>query len=74
MRKSRVILNEFGLPATGRRMTAARYLLDVGLYGVSRIKHETINIAVSTLSIFISIGDAGNKQNLFKVSEKNANL
>lgn len=38
-------------------MTAARYLLDVGLYGVSRIKHETINIAVSTLSIFISIGD-----------------
>lgn len=55
-------------------MTAARYLLDVGLYGVSRIKHGTNNIAVSTLSIFISIGDAGNKQNLFKVSEKNANF
>lgn len=74
MRKSRVIFNEFGLPAIGRRMTAARYLLDVGLYGVSRIKHGTNNIAVSTLSIFISIGDAGNKQNLFKVSEKNANF
>lgn len=39
-------------------MTAARYLFDVGLYGVSRIRHKATNIAVNTLSIFISSVDA----------------
>lgn len=39
-------------------MTAARYLFDVGLYGISRIRHRATNIAVNTLSIFISSVDA----------------
>lgn len=39
-------------------MTTARYLFDVGLYGISRIRHRATNIAVNTLSIFISSVDA----------------
>lgn len=50
--------NKFGLPARGRMMTTARYLFDVGLYGISRIRHRATNIAVNTLSIFISSVDA----------------
>lgn len=46
-----------GNPARGRMMTTARYLFDVGLYGVSRIRHRATNIAVNTLSIFISSVD-----------------
>lgn len=57
--------NKFGLPARGRMMTTARYLFDVGLYGVSRIRHRATNIAVNTLSIFISSVDAENKPKIF---------